>query len=212
MTRYAVPDVAPQHPHCTEIVIRRSRFLTQCAHTPDAATARAFVEQVRRQHTDATHNCWAYAAGAPGNTAQIGSSDDGEPHGTAGRPMLQIVLHSGIGELCVVVSRWFGGVKLGTGGLVRAYQDSVRENLADLPVRQRVPETSLQLTVAYAHLDALRRMLPTYEARLESEDYQAEARLQLRLPAEHVEAFQVALAGVSNGAALCSELADSDTA
>ena len=87
MTRYAVPDVAPQHPHCTEIVIRRSRFLTQCAHTPDAATARAFVEQARRQHTDATHNCWAYAAGAPGNTAQIGSSDDGEPHGTAGRPM-----------------------------------------------------------------------------------------------------------------------------
>ena len=212
MTRYAVPDVAPQHPHCTEIVIRRSRFLAQCAHTPDAATARAFVEQVRRQYADATHNCWAYAAGAPGNTAQIGSSDDGEPHGTAGRPMLQIVLHSGIGELCVVVSRWFGGVKLGTGGLVRAYQDSVRENLADLPVRQRVPETSLQLTVAYAHLDALRRMLPTYEARLESEDYQAEARLQLRLPVEHVEAFQVALAGVSNGATLCSELADSDTA
>ncbi len=197
MTRYAVPDVAPQHPHSTEIVIRRSRFLAQCAHTPDAATARAFVEQVRRQYPDATHNCWAYAAGAPGNTAQIGSSDDGEPHGTAGRPMLQIVLHSGIGELCVVVSRWFGGVKLGTGGLVRAYQDSVRENLADLPVRQRVPETSLLLTVAYAHLDALRRMLPTYEARLESED--------------HVEAFQIALAGVSNGAALCSELKDGDT-
>ena len=212
MTRYAVPDVAPQHPHSTEIIIRRSRFFTQCAHTPDAAAARAFVEQVRRKHADATHNCWAYAAGAPGDTAQIGSSDDGEPHGTAGRPMLQIVLHSGIGELCVVVSRWFGGVKLGTGGLVRAYQDSVRENLADLPVRQRVPETSLQLTVAYAHLDALRRMLPTFEARLEVEDYQAEAQLQVRLPAEHVKTFRVALAGISNGAALCSELTDGDTA
>ena len=121
MTRYAVPDVALQQPHCTEIIIRRSRFLAQCAHTPDPAAARAFVEQIRRRHADATHNCWAYAAGAPGDTAQIGSSDDGEPHGTAGRPMLQIVLHSGIGELCVVVSRWFGGVKLGTGGLVRAY-------------------------------------------------------------------------------------------
>ncbi len=212
MTRYAVPDVAPQHPHSTEIVIRRSRFLTQCAHTPDAATARAFVEQVRRQHADATHNCWAYAAGAPGDTAQIGSSDDGEPHGTAGRPMLQIVLHSGIGELCVVVSRWFGGVKLGTGGLVRAYQDSVRENLADIPLRQRVPETSLKLTVAYAHLDALRRMLPTFEARLTEEDYQAEARLLLCLPAEHVEKFQVALAGISNGAALCSVLEDGENA
>ena len=206
MTRYAVPDVAPQQPHCTEIVIRRSRFFAQCAHTPNPATARAFVDQIRRQHADATHNCWAYAAGAPGDTAQIGSSDDGEPHGTAGRPMLQIVLHSGIGELCVVVSRWFGGVKLGTGGLVRAYQDSVRESLASLPVRQRVPECSLQLALGYAHVDALRRMLPTFEARLENEEYLADARLQLRLPLEHVEAFTVALAGISNGAAQCSVL------
>ena len=87
MTRYAVPDVAPQHPHSTEIIIRRSRFLTQCAHTAGPAEARAFVDAVRRKHADATHNCWAYAAGAPGDTAQIGSSDDGEPHGTAGRPM-----------------------------------------------------------------------------------------------------------------------------
>lgn len=206
MSRYAVPDVALQHPHCTELVIRRSRFLAQCVHSPDAATARAFIEQTRRRHADATHNCWAYAAGAPGDTAQIGSSDDGEPHGTAGRPMLQIVLHSGVGELCVVVSRWFGGVKLGTGGLVRAYQDSVRENLTSLPVRQRVPETSLRLTLAYAHLDALRRMLPAFEARLESEDYQADARLQLRLPAEHIEAFTTALAGISNGSAMCCVL------
>ena len=210
MTRYAVPDVAPQHPHCTELVIRRSRFFTQCAHTPDPASARAFIEQIRRRHADATHNCWAYAAGAPGDTAQIGSSDDGEPHGTAGRPMLQIVLHSGIGELCVVVSRWFGGVKLGTGGLVRAYQDCVRENLASLAVRQRVPESSLCLTVGYAHLDALRRMLPTFEARLESEDYQADARLRLRLPAEHIDAFTAALAGVSNGAAQCHVLTDGE--
>lgn len=208
MIRYAVPDVAPQQPHCTEIVIRRSRFLAQCAHTPDPATARAFVDQIRRLHADATHNCWAYAAGAPGDTAQIGSSDDGEPHGTAGRPMLQIVLHSGVGELCVVVSRWFGGVKLGTGGLVRAYQDSVRENLASLPQRMRVPECSLQLTLGYAHLDALRRMLPTFEARIESEDYQADASLQLRLPQEHAEAFAVALAGISNGAAQCRMLTD----
>ena len=211
MTRYAVPDVALQQPHCTEIIIRRSRFLAQCAHTPNPAAARAFVDQIRRQHADATHNCWAYAAGAPGDTAQIGSSDDGEPHGTAGRPMLQIVLHGGIGELCVVVSRWFGGVKLGTGGLVRAYQDSVRECLASLPVRQRVPECSLQLALGYAHVDALRRMLPTFEARLESEEYLADARLQLRLPQEHVQAFAVALAGISNGAAQCTVLEQETT-
>ena len=125
--------------------------------------------------------------------------------------MLQIVLHSGVGELCVVVSRWFGGVKLGTGGLVRAYQDSVRDNLASLPLRQRVPECSLRLTIGYAHLDALRRMLPTFEARLENEEYLADARLQLRLPQEHIEAFTVALAGISNGAAQCSVLVEDST-
>ncbi|MBE6442372.1 MAG: YigZ family protein [Desulfovibrio desulfuricans] len=208
MTRFDVPDASPERPHCTELVIRRSRFLAQCAHTPGPQAARAFVEHIRRRHADATHNCWAYAAGAPGGTAQIGSSDDGEPHGTAGRPMLQIVLHSDVGEICVVVSRWFGGVKLGTGGLVRAYQDSVRENLATLPLRRRVQETRLRLVLAYAHLDGLRRLLPAYEARIDTEDYQAEAHLLLRLPEEHAAAFTTALAGLSNGAALCESAPD----
>ena len=208
MTRFDVPDASPERPHCTELVIRRSRFLAQCAHTPGPQAARAFVEHIRRRHADATHNCWAYAAGAPGGTAQIGSSDDGEPHGTAGRPMLQIVLHSDVGEICVVVSRWFGGVKLGTGGLVRAYQDSVRENLATLPLRRRVQETRLRLVLAYAHLDGLRRLLPAYEARIDTEDYQAEAHLLLRLPEEHAAAFTAALAGLSNGAALCESAPD----
>ena len=139
MTRYPIPAAGPDRPHRTELLIRRSRFLAQCAHTPGPEAARAFVESIRRANADATHNCWAYAAGAPGQTARIGSSDDGEPHGTAGRPMLQVLLHCGIGEICVVVTRWFGGVKLGTGGLVRAYQDSVRENLANWHWPNRCP-------------------------------------------------------------------------
>ena len=101
MSRYAVPAATPDQPHCTEMIIRRSRFLALCAHTPGPVAARAFVEEIRRRHADATHNCWAYAAGAPGHTAQIGSSDDGEPHGTAGRPMLQVMLHSGVGGITV---------------------------------------------------------------------------------------------------------------
>ncbi len=203
MSRYPVPACTGAEPHCTELIIRRSRFLTLCAHTPGPAAARAFVEEIRRRHADATHNCWAFAAGAPGHTAQIGSSDDGEPHGTAGRPMLQVVLHSGVGELCVVVSRWFGGVKLGTGGLVRAYQDSVRENLASLPQVERVPQVRLAVTVEYAHVDALRRLLPGLEARAVSEAYEAEAHLVLLLPEEHKERFEQGLAGLSNGSARC---------
>lgn len=210
MSRYPVPASTAAEPHCTELVIRRSRFLALCAHTPGPAAARAFVEEIRRRHADATHNCWAYAAGAPGHTAQIGSSDDGEPHGTAGRPMLQVVLHSGVGELCVVVSRWFGGVKLGTGGLVRAYQDSVRENLASLPLVERVPQVRLAVTVEYAHVDALRRLLPGFEALAVDENYEAEAHFILLLPEENLERFKPALAGLSNGSACCRLVENED--
>ena len=91
--------------------------------------------------------------------------------------MLQVLLHCGIGEICVVVTRWFGGVKLGTGGLVRAYQDSVRENLSTLALAEQVPLAHLDLTLEYAHLDGLRRLLPTFEARITDEDYQATAGL-----------------------------------
>lgn len=120
--------------------------------------------------------------------------------------MLQILLHSNVGELCMVVSRWFGGVKLGTGGLVRAYQDSVRNNLANLPLRQYVPEARLALCLAYAHLDGLRRILPVYEARIDIEDYQTEANLEILLPQEHIANFETALAGISNGSAQCAIL------
>jgi len=185
-------------------------FFTQCAHTPDPASARAFIEQIRRRHADATHNCWAYASGAPGDTAQIGSSDDGEPHGTAGRTHVadcaaQRHWRTVRGREPLVWRRKTGHWRLGAG-----LSGQRARNLASLAVRQRVPESSLSLTVGYAHLDALRRMLPTFEARLESEDYQADARLRLRLPAEHIEAFTAALAGVSNGAAQCRVLTDGE--
>ncbi|MBD5626500.1 MAG: YigZ family protein [Desulfovibrio sp.] len=201
MQRYPVPAATAAEPHCSESVVRRSRFLAQCARAASPAEARAFVEAVRARWPGATHNCWAFAAGAPGDTARIGSSDDGEPHGTAGRPMLQVLLHSGVGEACVVVTRWFGGVKLGTGGLVRAYQDAVRENLAGLACVERVPQAVADVVLDYACLDALRRQLPALEAVVDAEDYAERARLRLRLPEERVQALSAALAAVSNGGA-----------
>ncbi|NLG62975.1 MAG: hypothetical protein GX539_12100, partial [Candidatus Cloacimonetes bacterium] len=101
-------------------MVQRSRFIATLAHAPDVESARAFIEEVRAEFPDATHNCWAFVAGPPGSTSHVGFSDAGEPHGTAGRPMLDVLLHSGIGEVAAVVTRYFGGVKLGKGGLVRA--------------------------------------------------------------------------------------------
>ena len=92
---------------------KRSRFIASVGHTPDVEEAKAFIEQIKAEFEDARHNCWAYCAGAAGSTDRIGASDDGEPHGTAGRPMLTAVTHSGIGEVTVVVTRYFGGILLG---------------------------------------------------------------------------------------------------
>lgn len=209
MSRYPVPAAFPDRPHEAELVIRRSRFLAHCARTAGHAEARAFVERIRAAHADATHNCWAYVAGPPEQTAEIGFSDDGEPHGTAGRPMLQLLLHCGLGEICVVVTRWFGGVKLGTGGLVRAYQDSVRAVLADLPHEERVPRCRLRVRVEFAHLDRLHRLLPEVEARLLDESYDGAACLTISLPDARQAEFAALLASRTDGRAVCELLTGS---
>lgn len=203
MNRYPIPAAGAEQPWRTELVIRRSRFITHCAHTPGPEAARAFIESIRREHASATHNCWAFVGGAPGHSGQVGFSDDGEPHGTAGRPMLQVLLHCGIGEICMVVTRYFGGVKLGTGGLVRAYQDSVRENLQNLPQAERVPSLVLTVSLAYAHVDKVRRLLPEFEAAVLAEDYGAEANLRLRLPEARQALFVEAVAARTDGRAVC---------
>ena len=135
---YFIPDLAPEDLHRCEEIVRRSRFIVSLAHTPTPEAAKAFIERIKQEFPDATHNCWAYAAGAPGQTSKVGYSDDGEPHGTAGRPMLTMLLHGGVGELSAVVTRYFGGIKLGTGGLVRAYQGMVKLGLETLPTREHM--------------------------------------------------------------------------
>lgn len=200
MASYTVPATGIHQPHCTELVVRRSRFLAQTAHVATLNEGRAYVEQLRLQHAGATHNCWACVAGAPGSTAQNGFSDDGEPHGTAGRPMLQILQHSGIGEICVVVTRWFGGVKLGTGGLVRAYQDAVRLNLEQLPLTEQMDMTDLSLFIEYTHVDAFQRILLTYKARILQEEYGVKASYTITLPEDQNSQFRAAVTALTNGA------------
>ena len=129
----------PARTHRVEEEIQRSRFITTLAHTPTLDEARAFVQQMKAEFGDASHNCWAYVVGPPGSSAQIGMSDDGEPHGTAGKPMLTVLLHADVGDVTAVVTRYFGGTKLGKGGLVRAYSGGVQQALATLPAPNACP-------------------------------------------------------------------------
>lgn len=203
--RYPIPAGL----HRVEQDIQKSRFITTAAHTPTVEEAKAFIARVRQEFADATHNCWAFVVGPPGSTAQVGMSDDGEPHGTAGRPMLTALLHGGVGDVAMVVTRYFGGTLLGKGGLVRAYTAGVQQALESLPTTERVRKTRLAVEVEYTHVDGLRRLLPSYEVQVLGEEYSATVGYRLELPVSQVEALRTALNDLTLGQVLVEPL-DSD--
>lgn len=179
--------------------IKRSRFITTLARADSRDRALAFVEAIRKEFPDARHNCWAYAAGRPGDTAQVGQSDDGEPHGTAGRPMLTQLLYGGVGELVAVTTRYFGGIKLGTGGLTRAYQNGVKEALALLPVTEKKVYVRALVEVDYAHADRFYRLLPQYQAKVIGEDFGNSALFTVELPEDLFSPCRKALSEATDG-------------
>ena len=193
--RYAIPSRI----YRVEELIQRSRFITTAAHAPDANAANAFVDSVRELFPDATHHCWAFVAGPPGSTAHIGMSDDGEPHGTAGRPMLTVLLHSGVGEVVTVCTRYFGGVKLGTGGLSRAYAGGVKLLLQTLPTELKIKRVHVSVRVAYPHVESLQRLLDDLEVVVEHEEYGEEVRYQISVPAMTLETLREQLAQLTSG-------------
>lgn len=197
--RYLIPATER---HQVEEHIKRSRFIATATHAPDAESAKAFIDSIRAEHPGATHNCWAFAAGPPADTAHVGMSDDGEPHGTAGRPMLHTLLHSEIGEVAIVVTRYFGGTKLGTGGLVRAYSGLVSLALDSLPTREKVDTTTFTARIGYTFVTQAKRLLPGFEAEITAEDYTAEVAFTLTLPEEHAEALKAELTELTNGTAV----------
>jgi uncharacterized YigZ family protein len=139
-----------------EYTEKKSRFLAEAVHVETAGEAEAYLESVRKAHYDARHHCFAYIAGEPGTTDEImRSGDDGEPSGTAGKPMLEILTGEGLHRTLLVVTRYFGGVLLGTGGLVRAYTKASKEALANAEVLELVRGTEAKITCSYPAYDRL---------------------------------------------------------
>lgn len=195
MSRYPVPAGQAR----VQETILRSRFITTAAPAATANEARAFIAAVRAEFADATHNCYAYVAGPPGSSAQIGMSDDGEPGGTAGRPMLAVLLGCGVGEIAAVVTRYYGGTKLGTGGLVRAYSGGVKAALAVLPVQEKIILRTLLASGPYSWVTPVTRLLPAFEARVTDQQFAADVTWQISVPEEQVEALAAALIELSHG-------------
>ena len=195
--RYPVPGAR----HRVEQAIERSRFICTLERVAAPEDAQALVREMSAEFADATHNCWAYVAGPPGSTVRIGMSDAGEPHGTAGRPMLTVLLHAGVGEVAAVVTRWYGGVKLGTGGLARAYGGTLQEALATLPRAERMTLVRLEATVEYGAISAVQQLLPAHEGTVEGVDYDADVRYRVVLPDGRVAGFEDALREATSGRA-----------
>jgi uncharacterized YigZ family protein len=189
----------PAGRHDTELVIDRSRFRCAIAPAPSIEEAQAFIRTLQKEAPDATHHCWAYLVGPPGSTDRIGLSDDGEPHGTAGRPMFTVLQHSGVGDCVAVVTRYYGGIKLGTGGLVKAYSAAVQQTLETLPRTLKVARVQMVAHLGYGALTAVRLLLPTYEAELLAEWFTDMVTLTLRCPEEQGEPLQQALRDLTRG-------------
>ncbi|WP_435951633.1 IMPACT family protein [Dryocola sp. BD626] len=189
----------PAESVCVSEEIKKSRFITLVAHTDGITAAKAFVEQVRADHPDARHHCWAWVAGAPDDSQQLGFSDDGEPAGTAGKPMLAQLMGRGIGEITAVVVRYYGGVKLGTGGLVKAYGGGVQLALNQLPTVLKVPLTEYTLLCDYAQLSGIEALLKQYDGLIVQSDFQAAVLLRVALPQTRLGELSLRLADMSRG-------------
>lgn len=194
--RYPIPASFAR----AEIRVVNSRFIGSADYTPTVEAAKAFIAQIRDEFPDATHHAYAYVVGY-GASVTAGMSDDGEPSGTAGRPMLSIVRGSGLGDVTAVATRFFGGTLLGTGGLVHAYSDTTRAVLDVLPITERVEKCTLSIHVDYAVYNTVRRALEQFETTFVREDFAAAVTIVINLPVADYEHCTATLATLTSGQA-----------
>ncbi|WP_030544739.1 YigZ family protein [Streptomyces albus] len=182
-----------------EIEIKKSRFLTTLAPAATEEDARAVIRRVRERHPGATHHCWAYVIGASGGVQK--SSDDGEPGGTAGVPMLQMLLRREVRDIVAVVTRWFGGVQLGAGGLIRAYGGAVGQTLDELGTVARRPLRLATVTVDHQRAGRLENDLRATGRAVREVRYGDRVRIEVGVAERDLDRFRGWLADVTAGTA-----------
>lgn len=184
-----------------EIEVKRSRFLCTLARVEDEAAARAVVDRLRKQHWDARHHCSAFVLGPPGPGQVERSSDDGEPAGTAGAPMLEVLRGRGVSDVVAVVTRWFGGTLLGAGGLVRAYGDAVRAGLDATGTLRRELVRELLLDVDHADAGRVESELRSRGIAVLDVAYAAHVTLRLGVAPDEADRLHALVAELTGGAA-----------
>lgn len=182
-----------------EIVEKKSRFIATVRPVKTEEEALAFLEEMKKKYWDARHNCFVYSVGL--NREYTRCSDDGEPSGTAGRPMLDVILGEDIYNVAVVVTRYFGGVLLGTGGLVRAYSKAVQEGLAASRIIEKRRGIALKVTTDYTGIGKIQYIAGERNIPILNSEYTDKVVLELLIPSEDVDAVQKAVTEGTNGRA-----------
>ncbi|WP_434357751.1 YigZ family protein [Parasalinivibrio latis] len=179
--------------------IKKSHFITYLAHTPGTEAAKQFVHDIKLKHADARHNCWAFVAGRPEDSMKWGFSDDGEPSGTAGKPILAQLSGSGVGEITAVVTRYYGGIRLGTGGLVKAYGGGVQQALKLIETREKLMTRFVTLRCEYAHMAVVESLQSAFEAVQVESEFSHNVKMTLEVDARRVDEFKSLLVNRSGG-------------
>lgn len=180
-----------------EIVEKKSRFIGQIEPVNSEEEAYAFVEKIKKKHYDARHNCFAFSIGE--KMPLLRFSDDGEPQGTAGKPILEVINGSGIHNICIVVTRYFGGTLLGTGGLVRAYGGAVKEGLANSVVIEKTYGTLLEIRTDYTGLGKIQYQLAQKGIDILDCIYAEDVCVQAPVPVSRIEEIEKCITQVTGG-------------
>ncbi len=186
----------------TELIIKKSRFITTLQEVKNESEAAAYIESLRRQYWDATHNCYAYQIGTDGALQK--SSDDGEPSGTAGRPMLETLKKNGVTNTLAVVTRYFGGTKLGASGLIRAYSQAVASGLEKAAIADYRPYAIVSVTAPYSFISSIERLCAQKNIMIADRAFSDSVAFTLHIPQEQYVSFADTAINMTNGKAKLS--------
>ena len=183
---YSIPGISD------EVIyeIKKSRFITRVANISNKDDAKTFLEQAKHDYPDARHHCWAYQFGPPHSPHSAAMSDDGEPSGTAGKPILNVLQHKDIGDIMIVVIRYFGGIKLGAGGLVRAYSSAAQQAIENLTTKKEVATVPITVRCDFSQEQTVRHWLTKELTDHINVEYQHNVIMHIHFPIDQLKAFE----------------------
>ena len=190
--------LVPAGRHRIQTEVARSRFITTVDRASSVDDARSFIAAIRREMPDANHHVYAYRVGY-GNSVIDGMSDDGEPTGTSGPPTLTVLKGYDIGDVVIVTTRYFGGTKLGTGGLVRAYSEAAHIALNSLSTQQKIDKIIIGLELSYSLYQIIKNLAQKHDGDIDDEVFAADVTMLITLPARNLPTFTEAVRDVSSG-------------